>query len=98
MENKKPQYYYEVISNKNDDVLYTGTRIEETIDWVNMLLMSMYDFSLMGELNNMQQWAGASITGVVKTKFDDKYGIPLYFINLILYKYNLRILDGVKYN
>lgn len=62
MENKKPQYYYEVISNKNDDVLYTGTRIEETIDWVNMLLMSMYDFSLMGELNNMQQWAGASVT------------------------------------
>lgn len=93
MENKKTQKYYTVISNSRDDILYTGTNIKETINWVDMLLMSVHDFSLMGELNNMQQWAGASVTKVNKTYFDNKYGIPLYFINLVLYKYNLRILD-----
>lgn len=98
MENQTPQYYYEVVSNKNDDVLYTGTRIGETLNWVNMLLVSIHDFSLMGELNNMQQWAGASVTKAVETKFDDKYAIPLYFINLILYKYNLRIVNGIRCN
>lgn len=93
MKNEKTQHYYNVVSNSRDDILHTGTSIKETIDWVDMLLMSVHDFSLMGELNNMQQWAGASVTKEKTTNFDDKYTIPLYFINLVLYKYNLRILD-----
>lgn len=78
----KPQDKY-----KEPSTLFIGDTIKETIDWAETLLLAMHDFSLMGELNTMQLYSG--VHNGVPTVFDDKYGIPPYFINLILKDYNL---------
>lgn len=87
--------YYKVIGeNRGDVALFQSESIKETIDWLNELLLTVHDFSLMGELNDMQQWAGVSVFEQdEKNRFNSKYEIPLYFINLVLHKYNLSILD-----
>lgn len=87
--------YYKVIGeNRGDIALFQSESIKETIDWLNELLLTVHDFSLMGELNEMQQWAGVSVFEQdEKNRFNSKYEIPLYFINLVLHKYNLSILD-----
>ena len=54
--------YYKVIGeNRGDVALFQSESIKETIDWLNELLLTVHDFSLMGELNDMQQWAGKCI-------------------------------------
>ena len=87
--------YYKVIGeNRGDVALFQSESIKETIEWLNELLLTVHDFSLMGELNDMQQWAGVSVFEQdEKNRFNSKYEIPLYFINLVLHKYNLSILD-----
>lgn len=55
----------------------------------DQMLCGLRKFSLVAELNNMQAEA---TQGVENSKvFESKYSIPLYFVNLILSKFNMRI-------
>lgn len=94
MVQKNKPYYRVIGENRGDVALFQSESIQETIDWLNELLLTVHDFSLMGELNDMQQWAGVSVFEKdEKNRFNSKYEIPLYFINLVLHKYNLSILS-----
>lgn len=81
---------------KNGKLLYEGDTPKEVILWADNMLTTFQDFSLMNELNEMQGHAGANLWAKEddQTRFDNKYEIPLYFINLVLKEHNIQI--GVR--
>lgn len=71
----------------NDCIIYRSTK-KEIIELADMILITFGKESLLNELNNMQAEAF-----VCDNKgFKDKYEIRSYFINLILDKYNMKVL------
>lgn len=87
-------FYLETIprdKHKESSTLFIGKTSQEVISWTDMLLYTMHDFSLIGELNTMQLHSG--VHGGVPTVFDNKFEIPLYFINLILKDYHLKLKE-----
>lgn len=71
----------------NDCIIYRNTR-KEIIELADMILITFGKESLMSQLNEMQ--AEASVRD--NKGFEDKYKIRPYFINLILDKYNMKVL------
>lgn len=80
----------------NGKVLYEGDTPKEVILWTENMLSAFKNYSLMNELNEMQGHAGANLWAKEEdaTLFDNKYEIPLYFINLVLKEHNIQI--GVR--
>ena len=77
----------------NDTIIYRKTK-EEIIRLAETILVSLKNKSLMGELNTMQSYFKIyeEEKGYKTSCFDDKFDIPAYFINLILEKYNMKVL------
>lgn len=73
----------------NDAVFAEYDSQESATRKADQLLCGLRKFSLLAELNNMQAEA---TQGIENSKvFESKYSIPLYFVNLILSKFNMRI-------
>lgn len=71
----------------DDCIIYRNTK-KEVIELADMILITFGKESLMSQLNEMQ--AEASVCD--NKGFEDKYEIRSYFINLILDKYNMKVL------
>ncbi|MBK5076271.1 hypothetical protein IL308_05625 [Lactococcus lactis] len=78
--------------NKRNYKLFESGSSKEIFDWLNELLIATKDFSLLGELNEMQGHAGVRIGVKNGTRFDNKYDIPFYFINLVIKEYGLKVI------
>ena len=77
-----------------DTIIYRETK-EEIVRLADVIICSFDKGSLIEELNTMQ--ANAYIcnedgTSIIPKNFENKFDIPSYFINLILEKYNMKIL------
>lgn len=81
-----------VISIKRNYKLFESNSSKEIFEWLNELLIATKEFSLLGELNEMQGHAGVRIGVKNGTRFDNKYDIPFYFINLVIKEYGLKII------
>lgn len=64
---------------------------KEAIMLLESLLTATNHFSLMSDLNDLQNDCRDDNGN---TLFPDKYKVPLKIINLIIQKYRLRIVDG----
>ncbi len=76
---------------KDDRIILEGD-IAKVYEQLNYLLLATNSWSFMGELNNIQLYAGASLKDDNKDRFASKYDIPLYFVNLVLYRWGLEVL------
>ena len=86
------------MTTKNHSILAEFENINRAQGWIDNILECVAGFDFMGEKNNIQIESG----GVFKYKSD----IPLYFMNLVLQKFNMAIrnvaisryknLDSVK--
>lgn len=91
---------YKIESMYPDNVLYNDIdTYEKAIDIANMLIeyKERKNSPLMSELNEMQLEhcivMGNGNATEDTTDFANKYTIPLYFVNLVLYKYGLVIVE-----
>lgn len=83
-----------IISIKNECKLFESKSPEEIFNWINQVLLATADFSFLGELNEMQGHAGVELfSKEKKTRFDSKYEIPVYFVNLIIKDYGLKVIE-----
>lgn len=84
---------FQIIDRKNETVYFTGTTQEQATRWADALLTTVTGFNLMSAMNEMQaqgcQWPQEDY-GV----FDSKFTIPLYFVNLLLKDYNLKMVQN----
>lgn len=77
-----------------DSIIYRGTR-EEIIRLADIIICSFNRGGLMEELNNMQANAyeiDEEGNSRMPKNFEDKFKIPSYFVNLLLEKYNMKVL------
>ena len=72
-----------VISTKNDSILAEFNDIREAQTWIDEILECVAGFNFKGELNTIQVESGEA--------FKYKSDIPLYFMNLVLQKFNIAI-------
>lgn len=83
-----------VISIKKEYKLFESKSPKETFDWIDQVLLATAKFSFLGELNEMQGHAGVELfSKEKKTRFDKKDEIPVYFVNLILKDYGLKVIE-----
>lgn len=71
----------------NEDEAYTTA-----IYYIDKILVTLGHKSLISELNDMQH----EIKG--DKRFENKFTIPLYFVNLLLEKHNLKLQFITNYN
>lgn len=87
----------QIINPKTDVVFFTGSH-DKCLDWLDALLDTTNGYSLKGELNTMQTEVmyGEPFKGKERDigVFENKYTIPRYFINLILKRFNLKIVGA----
>lgn len=77
-----------------DCIIYRSTK-RELIELADKIIRSFGRPSLICELNNMQaeaMYCGTNNNIEENEAFKDKYEIPSYFINLLLEKYNMKVL------
>ena len=77
-----------------DCIIYRGTK-EEIIRLADKIIRSFGNPSLICELNNMQteaMYCGSNNNFEENEVFKNKFEIPSYFINLLLEKYNMKVL------
>lgn len=77
-----------------DTIIYRKSK-EAIIRLADMIIASFDRGSLMEELNNMQANAYTQDeegTTVLPKIFENKFEMPAYFINLLLEKYNMKVL------
>jgi hypothetical protein len=72
-----------VISTKNDSILAEFNNMMNAQAWIDNILECVAGFHFMSELNTIQIESG----GVFKYKSD----IPVYFMNLVIRKFNMAI-------
>lgn len=81
-----------IISTKSKEPLISYDNRRTAIEFVNRILETICGFSLIAELNTLQSEACYGYDDQLNgTCLNNKYEIPDYFINLILYKYNLEM-------
>lgn len=81
-----------IISTKSKEPLISYDDRKAAIEFVNKILETICNFSLISELNTLQSEASYGYDEQLGgTCLKNKYEIPDYFINLILYKYNLEM-------
>ena len=77
----------------------TDDGITRAIDLCDELIKYKSDgkHSLKEDLNTMQMEHAAALNKGMEddTVFNNKYTIPLYFINLVLFKYGLEVKEGI---
>ncbi|MDG4966101.1 hypothetical protein OGZ37_05865 [Lactococcus lactis] len=81
-----------VSSIKTNRIVLEGD-ISTVYDQLDHFLLATNGWSFMGELNNVQLHAGTSPKDSNKDRFASKYDIPLYFVNLVLYKWGLEVTE-----
>lgn len=74
-----------VISTKNNLILSEFNNMQKAQTWIDNILECVAGFHFMSELNTMQIESG----GAFKYKSD----IPVYFMNLVLQRFNIAIKD-----
>lgn len=77
-----------------DCIIYRDTK-REIIELADRIVRSFYRKGIIEELNEMQLQATYYVdTNIFKENevFKNKFEIPSYFINLILEKYNIKVL------
>lgn len=72
-----------VISTKNDSTLAVFNDMEQAQAWIDNILECVAGFHFMSELNTIQIESGEA--------FKYKSDIPVYFMNLVLQKFNMAI-------
>lgn len=72
-----------VISTKNDSILAEFNNMMDAQSWIDNILECVAGFHFMSELNTMQIES--------REVFKYKYDIPVYFMNLVLQKFNMAI-------
>lgn len=72
-----------VISTKNDSVLAEFNNMSKAQTWIDNILECVAGFHFMSELNTIQIESGEA--------FKYKSDIPVYFMNLVLQKFNMAI-------
>lgn len=82
-------YFTKFDSLYHDSIIYRESK-EKIIQLADCILVSLGKKSLLEELNDMQAivWTYDSDNPI----FENKFKIPAYFINLILAKYNMKVL------
>lgn len=90
---------YKITDLNMEYTFYDTDNQERATRWIDKLLQTTHKVNLLNELNTMQTEAIYSFgtSNDIQTReqisvFKDKYSIPLYFINLILYKYDLKMV------
>ena len=80
---------YRIVGTEVDGMQFYETCTQEGAqDWLDALLEHTADFSLLGALNDMQ--SGCRFENG-ETMFPNKSEIPLYLVNLVLQRFNLKI-------
>lgn len=74
-----------VISTKNNSILAKFDDMRDAQAWIDNILECVADFQFMSELNTMQAESGEG------EAFKYKSEIPVYFLNLVLQKFNMAI-------
>ena len=77
-----------------DCIIYRSTK-EEIIRLADIIICSFGKRSLLEELNEMQteaMYCGNNNNLKENELFKNKFEIPAYFINLLLEKYNMKVL------
>lgn len=74
-----------VISTKNDSILATFDDMIKAQTWIDNILEAVCGFHFLSELNTMQIESGEA--------FKYKSDIPVYFMNLVLQRFNIAIKD-----
>jgi hypothetical protein len=72
-----------VISTKNNSVLAEFSNMQDAQEWIDNILECVAGFHFMSELNRMQIES--------REAFKYKSDIPVYFMNLVLQKFNMAI-------
>ena len=72
-----------VISTKNDAILAKFDDMRDAQAWIHNILECVANFQFMSELNRIQAESGEA--------FKYKSEIPVYFLNLVLQKFNMAI-------
>ena len=72
-----------VISTKNDSVLAEFNNMNKAQAWIDNILECVAGFHFMSELNTIQIESGEA--------FRYKSDIPVYFMNLVLQRFNMAI-------
>ena len=81
-----------------DCIIYRDTK-KEIIELADKIICSFCQKGLMEELNEMQaeaMYCGTNNNIEENEAFKNKYEIPAYFINLLLEKYNMKVLGWYK--
>ena len=86
---------YEIIAtNKQEsNVILETETLHEAIRQADKILSAVSRFSLISELNNLQQ--DCDIEGEGENRLPDKFNMPLRIYNYILAKYRLAIKEIV---
>lgn len=77
-----------------DCIIYRGTK-REIIELADKIIRSFGKRGIMEELNEMQseaRYCGNNNNLEENELFKNKFEIPSYFINLLLEKYNMKVL------
>ena len=80
---------------QHEDCVITRSSKREIIELADKIIRSFDKPSLMCELNNMQaeaMYCGTNNNMEENETFKNKFEIPAYFINLLLEKYNMKVL------
>lgn len=75
-----------IISTKNDSILAESNNMMKALEWIDNILECVTGFHFMAELNRIQIES--------KEAFKYKSDIPVYFMNLVLQKFNMAIKCG----
>lgn len=77
-----------------DTIIYKDTK-EEVIKLADVIVRSFDRGNLIEEINNMQANAYTQDeegSSKISELFENRFEIPAYFINLLLEKYNMKVL------
>lgn len=83
------KYLIESLKITDYNVLQKFDTIDQTLDWLDLLLDSTLNFNFRGELNDLQADFKSSGLPIVP----DKNKFPLRIYNYILAKYGLKIVE-----
>lgn len=88
---EKPNEVFKLKSLDDDNILFIAENQEQITRKTDQLLTAFKKCSLMEKLNEMQLKT-LCCGNCEKNILSSKFTMPLYFVNLIIYPYNVKIV------